>query len=953
MTMKRNLIVRQGRQVAFAFCGLLMGAMSMQSCQDEDAILTGQPEWLGNSIYERLSNDPDGQKYTYLLRLIDDLGQKEILAHTGSRTLFAADDAAFDRWFKNNKWGVDSYEKLTLPQKNLLLNTSMVKNAYLIELMSNKAGNPPTKGGSMRRLTATSILDSVPLLDPQKMPSNLSWDYYKTQGKIRVVNDATAPTIIHLLPEFMKMKNFTSTDVDVLTNHTSNSVNESFINGVKVTKENITCKNGYIHKVAEVMEPLSNMAQIIRDNPDMSRFSYLLDRFAAPFPDKAVMDGYNAKYNLNTDKKDSVFVLRYISNRSAGSSATVSRPQEYLPDGKTTMKGSLTFDPGWNQYFPNSSGYDYHDDGGAMLVPTNAALDEWWATGAGKPLREQYGSWDKLPDDIVADLINNGMMSSFINSIPSNFDNIVDDAMMPMKITTNDVDKSFLATNGVVYLTKKVFAPSSFSSVAFPAQIHKDMLNIIYWAIENIDGGAFKSLLSSMEAKYSLLLPANTAMLTYIDPALYGANTMNLYQFYYDNDSTLASSERLKAHRYNMENKSGKWVCKNYETTTALSSRVIMNRLKDLLNSMIIVGDLKPGQEYYRTRGGSTLRILNPNTASMTVAGGYQLEGHNPIEGPDGLDIDNNLPCPVTRDPYIQENGRSYQLDQSLPMASTESVGSILKNSAKYPEFKEFYELLTPAGLFSSTLSGTYIPDGSSTSERVEAQPNAGHQNLSLFDGYHYTVYVPKAEYIKALQTKGYLPSPADFKAVTVAKYGNATNVAIARRVIKERMANFVKYHIQDNSVFIGGEPVVKHPYESSMINIANNRFFSLQVSSDNAGMDIWGQYRYDMANDKLIKSIDDDGQAISGGKISVDMTPGYHNIMVREFWNSSNKSGNAALADENKQIYSTSDAVIHLIDGVLLYSPDQLTSWFDEVYNDPEFDKAAYDAKNSSSRRK
>lgn len=183
MTMKRNLIVRQGRQVAFAFCGLLMGAMSMQSCQDEDAILTGQPEWLGNSIYERLSNDPDGQKYTYLLRLIDDLGQKEILAHTGSRTLFAADDAAFDRWFKNNKWGVDSYEKLTLPQKNLLLNTSIIKNAYLIELMSNKAGNPPTKGGSMRRLTATSILDSVPLLDPQKMPSNLAWDYYKTQGK--------------------------------------------------------------------------------------------------------------------------------------------------------------------------------------------------------------------------------------------------------------------------------------------------------------------------------------------------------------------------------------------------------------------------------------------------------------------------------------------------------------------------------------------------------------------------------------------------------------------------------------------------------------------------------------------------------------------------------------------------------------------------------------------------
>ena len=36
----------------FAACGLLLGAGMMQSC-DKD-ILTGQPEWLGNSIYERL-----------------------------------------------------------------------------------------------------------------------------------------------------------------------------------------------------------------------------------------------------------------------------------------------------------------------------------------------------------------------------------------------------------------------------------------------------------------------------------------------------------------------------------------------------------------------------------------------------------------------------------------------------------------------------------------------------------------------------------------------------------------------------------------------------------------------------------------------------------------------------------------------------------------------------------
>jgi hypothetical protein len=127
--MKRKTIIKQGRRVALAACTLLIGASVLHSCKDEDhEVLTGQPGWLGNSIYERLKEDPDGQKYSTLLRLIDELGQKDVLSQTGSKTIFAADDAAFDRWFKTNKWGARSYEALTKAQKTMLLNTAMVNN---------------------------------------------------------------------------------------------------------------------------------------------------------------------------------------------------------------------------------------------------------------------------------------------------------------------------------------------------------------------------------------------------------------------------------------------------------------------------------------------------------------------------------------------------------------------------------------------------------------------------------------------------------------------------------------------------------------------------------------------------------------------------------------------------------------------------------------------------------
>ena len=41
--MKQKQIVRQGRRVAIVACGLLMSAWSLQSCKDDDLLLTGQP----------------------------------------------------------------------------------------------------------------------------------------------------------------------------------------------------------------------------------------------------------------------------------------------------------------------------------------------------------------------------------------------------------------------------------------------------------------------------------------------------------------------------------------------------------------------------------------------------------------------------------------------------------------------------------------------------------------------------------------------------------------------------------------------------------------------------------------------------------------------------------------------------------------------------------------------
>lgn len=950
MTMKRKLIVSHGRQMAFALCGLLMSAWSLQSCSDDDnAILTGQPSWLGNSIYERLKEDPDGQKYSTLLRLIDELGQKDVLSQTGSKTIFAADDAAFDRWFKTNKWGARSYEALTKAQKTMLLNTAMVNNAYLIEMLSNSEGDPVEKGGSMRRLTASSIYDSVPTLDPNIMPKTIAWQGKQAAGKeIKIFLDATARPIIHLLPEYMRSKSFTDADIKKITNGKASSINTSLINGVTVTSENITCKNGYIHKVAEVIEPMDNMAEIVRNHPKTKIWSHLMDRFSAPYYNESTSKEYNRLYGTN----DSVFTLHYFSP-STGIGAV-----NLLPDRKTVQEHLLLYDPGWNMYHADKSGSDYHNDAGAMLVPTDDAMTAWWMTGTGSALRNQFKEWDSIPDNTLVDLINNGLLSEFANTIPSKFKGIVDDAQVSMKVTEGDVDSCFMGCNGMVYLTNKVFAPSSFSSVAFPAQI-RDSMSVFDWTLVNVDRlsltdpyGPFKSLLLSTEATYSLMLPNNNAMLTYIDPTQYGLNPMVLYEFYYDPDPSL--TQHLNARRYNLtkDATTGQYVRSANPLNSSPSLNLLKNRLKDILNSTIIVGPLTAGQEYYKTRGGCFVRIQNPDVENtMTVAGGYQLEGNKPILLPDGSTIDNNVPIVATT-VFTMGNGKSYELNTSVPMSATQSLNTLLKSN---PNFSEFESLVNAVSLFTSSMEGN--------NDEIY-YPNNGQQNFSLFDGYDYTVYVPNNTVIQMLQTNKYLPKASDLSGATSSKWGSTANANIAKRVIRERIRDFIRYHVQDNAIFVKGKAVTQQPYESAKVNPDNNRFYSMMVTGNSSTVEVYGQYCMNPTG-AVVQGIDASGNAVAGAAVSIDNTDGQYNLMVREFWNQStykkSDSQSKHQADKDKTIYSSSNAVVHLLNGALFFSNDndptapggdatkpwgQLTNWEDEV-------KAEIAAAASSSRKR
>ena len=154
--------------------------------------------------------------------------------------------------------------------------------------------------------------------------------------------------------------------------------------------------------------------------------------------------------------------------------------------------------------YKNTANYTMDYDAGAMLVPSNEALDHWW-NGDGKVLKAMYGSWDNVPLNVLVKMLDIDMISSFSETVPSKFKNIVDNTTnVALGITPADVDSCFMGCNGVVYLTNKVFTPASYSSVSFPALVNHNTMSVIYWGIENLN---FEPYLNSMDSYYSFIIP--------------------------------------------------------------------------------------------------------------------------------------------------------------------------------------------------------------------------------------------------------------------------------------------------------------------------------------------------------------------------------------------------------------------------------------------------------------
>jgi len=405
------------KSVKILLCFLSLFAFT--NCEDKIDEYYERPDWLAAPIYQQLESRGN---FTHFLAAIDKAGYKTILGSAGYWTIFAPNDAAFDKYFQeNNITSVDAIDDATARQ---IVTYSLVYNAFTLDRLADyqaPAGWLP--GESFRRRTAyyTGVYSGQANGAPAKLI-----DANRNGGFI--FGDNNNKHIPFFTAEYFTAKNLSAADYNYFFPNTSytgfNVVNATVVN------KDLTAENGVIHEVDRVLVALPSIDQYLASKPEYSVFKNLIEKYGMP---TLVVN------QLATDR-----------NRILTNSADPVYLKVYQP--------SLAFSPN-NENYLKQSDNDAQTEGWSMFVPTNQVLNDYIKN----TLLEHYTSLDDLNPQILYDFINAHMWQNTV--WPSKFATpsfVGEPARFDPQ--ANVVDKQVLS-NGMFYGTNKVQESDAFHSV--------------------------------------------------------------------------------------------------------------------------------------------------------------------------------------------------------------------------------------------------------------------------------------------------------------------------------------------------------------------------------------------------------------------------------------------------------------------------------------------------------
>ena len=411
-------------------------------------------------------------------------------------------------------------------------------------------------------------------------------------------------------------------------------------------------------------------------------------------------------------------------------------------------------------------------------------------------------------------------------------------------------------------LSLTTHAQNDTNSGLYNSIINNENTKIFNWCIQQNE---FNHYLAPLHLTQSFFVPTDNFFNDYIDPLAFGKEMPGVLKFWFNNTTSSVCATIFSYNELTSEIGDSINVVTNEE--------FVANRLFDVLRGHLINKSVESGNNYYLANNNDIIKVSG-NGLNLKVQGGGDIKQGSKVNV---TEIEN------------QTNGTVYFIDK--PISS--SRVSVYKILSETPEFNMFYQLLWG---FPSTSNEVFF---------VRRYNHYGiDNNIRIFSTYNYTIYVPTNEAINEAINKGLIK---DWDQI------NTISDATEKLTEIERLASFIRYHIQDNAVFVGNQydsifnsNTIKCDLEATYYSTHLNRFYKLGVTGDGNSLTLTTE---------------------NNSKSKVVIDNGLYNIIAKEYTFNSNPSavreidgsGSGNRFDYSR-VVTTSSAVIHQIDNILLF---------------------------------
>jgi uncharacterized surface protein with fasciclin (FAS1) repeats len=421
-----------------------------------------RPPWLAGKLFTQIQSYPELSTFAKCLQLS---GYDSIINTSGSYTVFAPSNDAFDLYFQNHP-SYQSVEDIPLQELMKIVKYHVVQNPWSTEQLksldvygwidSTDINNDEPRG--FKRITllrekdrnygvASNLEEELIIVDTL----NTSW-YRKQYTDSRKY----APVFFN---EYFSIYDLNpATDYDFYFGRPfDNQADMYYVNG-RLTTSDIFAENGFIHIIDRVVEPLKNAFQILNTSPDQSykKFLSLINTFPSfVFNVDRTNDQPGADQG---EVVDSLFDITYPEL-----TFDITSEKTKAPEGTTGLPGNVSI--------------RYHH---GLIAPTDAAFDDFVAeylAGPGK-----WGNIAEAPHHIRRMMVNSNMASGPV--YPSDFSRgFLNGENDMITIDPSTIVQKEYGSNCTFIGVNKMIVPRAFKSVTGPIYLQRGYSRAMY-AIE-------------------------------------------------------------------------------------------------------------------------------------------------------------------------------------------------------------------------------------------------------------------------------------------------------------------------------------------------------------------------------------------------------------------------------------------------------------------------------------